>query len=75
MKTAEAWNGPLGRHWADHPDRYEAMPAPFDAALFDAATGAPVTAATRWGEDAADAVDFFVSRTQGRRSPTARTPR
>ncbi|MFC5173037.1 hypothetical protein [Streptomyces mutomycini] len=51
------------------------MPAPFDAALFDAATGAPVTAATRWGEDAADAVDFFVSRTQGRRSPTARTPR
>ncbi|MFI6120967.1 class I SAM-dependent methyltransferase [Streptomyces sp. NPDC051064] len=37
MNTAEAWNGPLGRHWADHPDRYDAMLAPFDAALFDAA--------------------------------------
>ncbi|MFH9612777.1 class I SAM-dependent methyltransferase [Streptomyces pratensis] len=37
MKAAEAWNGPVGRHWADHPDRYDAMLAPFDAALFDAA--------------------------------------
>ncbi|MER7140054.1 class I SAM-dependent methyltransferase [[Kitasatospora] papulosa] len=37
MKAAEAWNGSLGRHWAAHADRYDAMLAPFDAALFDAA--------------------------------------
>ncbi|MFI2779633.1 class I SAM-dependent methyltransferase [Streptomyces sp. ALB3] len=37
MKAAEAWNGPLGRHWAAHPGRYDAMLAPFDTALFGAA--------------------------------------
>ncbi|MFE5245064.1 MULTISPECIES: class I SAM-dependent methyltransferase [unclassified Streptomyces] len=37
MNAAEAWNGPLGRHWAAHAERYDAMLAPFDAALFEAA--------------------------------------
>ncbi|CAM5340493.1 class I SAM-dependent methyltransferase [Streptomyces atroolivaceus] len=37
MKAWEAWNGPLGRHWADHHERYDAMLAPFDTALFEAA--------------------------------------
>ncbi|WP_393062466.1 class I SAM-dependent methyltransferase [Streptomyces sp. LN549] len=37
MTVAEAWNGPLGQHWAAHPDRYNAMLDGFDAALFDAA--------------------------------------
>ncbi|MFD7864232.1 class I SAM-dependent methyltransferase [Streptomyces sp. NPDC059783] len=37
MNVAEAWNGPLGAHWAAHPDRYDAMLGGFDAALFEAA--------------------------------------
>lgn len=37
MTVAEAWNGPLGQHWAAHPDRYNAMLDGFDTALFDAA--------------------------------------
>ncbi|MEV0745647.1 class I SAM-dependent methyltransferase [Streptomyces sp. NPDC050273] len=37
MTVAKAWNGPLGQHWAAHPDRYDAMLDGFDAALFDAA--------------------------------------
>ncbi len=41
MSTAEAWNGPVGRHWAGHSDRYDAMLAPFDAPLFDAAAIEP----------------------------------
>ncbi|WP_326673479.1 class I SAM-dependent methyltransferase [Streptomyces sp. NBC_01257] len=38
MTVAEAWNGPLGQHWAAHPDRYNAMLDGFDEALFDAAS-------------------------------------
>lgn len=34
---AAAWNGPVGAHWAQHPDRYDAMMADFDDALFAAA--------------------------------------
>ncbi|MEU0370298.1 class I SAM-dependent methyltransferase [Streptomyces sp. NPDC006283] len=34
---AAAWNGPVGQHWAEHHDRYDAMLASFDAALFEAA--------------------------------------
>ncbi|MEU9095887.1 class I SAM-dependent methyltransferase [Streptomyces sp. NPDC048428] len=37
MTVAEAWNGPLGQHWAAHPDRYNAMLDGFDGPLFDAA--------------------------------------
>ncbi|WP_406090447.1 class I SAM-dependent methyltransferase [Streptomyces sp. NBC_01013] len=37
MTVAEAWNGPLGQHWAAHPDRYNAMLDGFDTALLDAA--------------------------------------
>ncbi|MFF3125846.1 class I SAM-dependent methyltransferase [Streptomyces sp. NPDC057908] len=37
MTVADAWNGPLGLHWADHPERYNAMLAGFDAPLFDVA--------------------------------------
>lgn len=37
MTVTDAWNGQLGRHWADHPDRYNAMVARFDEPLFDAA--------------------------------------
>ncbi|WP_413752380.1 class I SAM-dependent methyltransferase [Streptomyces sp. R-74717] len=37
MTVADAWNGPLGLHWADHPERYNAMLAEFDAPLFDVA--------------------------------------
>ncbi|MFD8686046.1 class I SAM-dependent methyltransferase [Streptomyces sp. NPDC059651] len=41
MTVAEAWNGPLGQHWADHPDRYDAMLDGFDGALFAAAAIGP----------------------------------
>ncbi|MFF1921838.1 class I SAM-dependent methyltransferase [Streptomyces sp. NPDC058221] len=37
MKVAEAWNGPVGQHWAAHPDRYNTMLEAFDGPLFDAA--------------------------------------
>lgn len=37
MTVTDAWNGSIGLHWADHPDRYNAMPAHFDEPLFDAA--------------------------------------
>lgn len=38
MKVAEAWNGPVGEHWAAHPDRNNAMLEAFDAPLFDTAS-------------------------------------
>ncbi|GHB17089.1 hypothetical protein GCM10010377_03640 [Streptomyces viridiviolaceus] len=38
---AEAWNGPVGNHWARHQARYDAMPAGVNGALFDAAAVAP----------------------------------
>lgn len=34
---AEAWNGPVGQHWANHHERYDGMLASFDEALFTAA--------------------------------------
>ncbi|GGT03411.1 methyltransferase [Streptomyces kurssanovii] len=34
---ADAWNGPVGQHWADHHERYDGMLASFDEALFAAA--------------------------------------
>ncbi|WP_405793299.1 class I SAM-dependent methyltransferase [Streptomyces sp. NBC_01506] len=37
VAVAEAWNGPFGAHWAEHPDRYNAMMANFDDPLFTAA--------------------------------------
>ncbi|MFC9245516.1 class I SAM-dependent methyltransferase [Streptomyces sp. NPDC057136] len=37
MTVAAAWNGPLGAHWADHSDRYDAMLSAFDGPLIDAA--------------------------------------
>lgn len=37
MSIAAAWNGPVGMHWAAHSERYDAMLAPFDAPLLDAA--------------------------------------
>ncbi|MGW1553629.1 class I SAM-dependent methyltransferase [Streptomyces sp. NPDC002346] len=37
MTVTDAWNGPIGLHWADHPDRYNTMLARFDEPLFDAA--------------------------------------
>ncbi|MEK8145661.1 class I SAM-dependent methyltransferase [Streptomyces sp. M10(2022)] len=37
MSVAEAWNGPVGQHWAGNSGRYDAMLAQFDAPLFDAA--------------------------------------
>lgn len=33
---AELWNGAEGRDWADHPERYEPMLAPFGARVLDA---------------------------------------
>ncbi|MFF1832871.1 class I SAM-dependent methyltransferase [Streptomyces sp. NPDC058231] len=41
MTVTDAWNGPIGRHWADHPERYDAMVAAFDEPLFDAAAIGP----------------------------------
>lgn len=35
--VADAWNGPVGAHWAEHHTRYDAMLAGFDDALFAAA--------------------------------------
>lgn len=35
--VADAWNGPVGAHWAEHHTRYNAMLADFDDALFAAA--------------------------------------
>ncbi|MGW0549143.1 class I SAM-dependent methyltransferase [Streptomyces altiplanensis] len=35
--VAEAWDGPVGAHWAEHQDRYDAMVSDFDDALFAAA--------------------------------------
>lgn len=40
-RQAEAWNGPVGTHWADHQARYDAMPAGVNDALFEAAAVAP----------------------------------
>jgi len=34
---AALWDGPVGAHWASAAERYDAMMAGFDAALFDAA--------------------------------------
>ncbi|WP_267243932.1 class I SAM-dependent methyltransferase [Streptomyces sp. PR69] len=34
---AEAWNGYEGRHWAAHPDRYDALNDPANTPLLDAA--------------------------------------
>ncbi|MGW6307104.1 class I SAM-dependent methyltransferase [Streptomyces niveus] len=36
--VADAWNGPVGAHWAEHHTRYDAMLAEFDDALFAAAS-------------------------------------
>ncbi|MEV7238838.1 hypothetical protein AB0N06_34500 [Streptomyces sp. NPDC051020] len=38
MTVTDAWNGPIGLHWADHPDRYNAMLARFDEPLFDSSS-------------------------------------
>ncbi len=35
--VAEAWDGPVGAHWAEHQDRYDAMVSDFNDALFAAA--------------------------------------
>lgn len=35
--VAEAWDGPVGAHWAEHQDRYDAMVSGFNDALFAAA--------------------------------------
>ncbi|MFI8952114.1 class I SAM-dependent methyltransferase [Streptomyces sp. NPDC053750] len=40
-RQAEAWNGPVGQHWATHQARYDAMLAGVNDALFDAAAVAP----------------------------------
>ncbi|MEU9863652.1 class I SAM-dependent methyltransferase [Streptomyces sp. NPDC047971] len=37
QQQAEAWNGWEGQHWADHPERYDAMLEGFNAPLFEAA--------------------------------------
>ncbi|MEU5509416.1 class I SAM-dependent methyltransferase [Streptomyces fungicidicus] len=36
-QQAEAWNDWEGRHWAEHPERYNGMLEAFNAPLFDAA--------------------------------------
>jgi SAM-dependent methyltransferase len=33
----QAWNGPVGQHWADHADSYDGLVRGFNAALFAAA--------------------------------------
>lgn len=35
--VAEAWDGPVGAHWAEHQDHYDAMLSGFNDALFAAA--------------------------------------
>ncbi|MFE0805681.1 class I SAM-dependent methyltransferase [Streptomyces sp. NPDC058812] len=40
-RQAEAWNGPVGPHWAGRQDRYDAMPAGVNDALFGAAAVVP----------------------------------
>ncbi|MFF8779424.1 class I SAM-dependent methyltransferase [Streptomyces sp. NPDC015140] len=40
-RQAEAWNGPVGAHWATHQARYDAMLAGLNDALFGAAAVAP----------------------------------
>lgn len=40
-RQAEAWNGAVGAHWAGHQDRYDAMLAGVNDALFGAAAVAP----------------------------------
>ncbi|MGW0520288.1 class I SAM-dependent methyltransferase [Crossiella sp. NPDC003009] len=37
QQQAQAWNDWEGRHWADHPERYNAMTEAFNAPLFAAA--------------------------------------
>ncbi|MER7176354.1 class I SAM-dependent methyltransferase [Streptomyces mesophilus] len=37
----DPWNGPVGTHWANHHERYDAMLNEFDAALFEAAAIRP----------------------------------
>lgn len=41
IEQAEAWNGWEGAHWAQNPDRYNAMVAGFDEELFRAAAIGP----------------------------------
>lgn len=41
LRQELAWNGPLGRHWAAHDRRFDAMLGDADAALFEAAAIAP----------------------------------
>ncbi|MBO1331176.1 class I SAM-dependent methyltransferase [Streptomyces sp. VRA16 Mangrove soil] len=40
-RQAHAWNGPLGRHWADHHRRFDTMLGEADEALFAAAAIGP----------------------------------
>ncbi|WP_328563604.1 class I SAM-dependent methyltransferase [Streptomyces coelicoflavus] len=40
-RQAAVWNGPVGTHWATHQDRYDAMLAGLNDALFGAAAVAP----------------------------------
>ncbi|MEV0223829.1 class I SAM-dependent methyltransferase [Streptomyces sp. NPDC050704] len=40
-RQAQAWNGPVGAHWAAHHERYDAMLSGVDDALFEAAAIAP----------------------------------
>lgn len=37
VEQAEYWNGPEGRHWADHEDRFDEMLVPFVEPVLDAA--------------------------------------
>lgn len=67
MTATDTWNGPIGRHWADHPDRYNAMLAGFDAPLFDAAA---IAAADRVLDIGCGS--GHTTRTAARRAPRGR---
>ncbi|MFI7336858.1 class I SAM-dependent methyltransferase [Streptomyces sp. NPDC050085] len=41
LRQEQAWNGPLGRHWATHHRRFDALLGEADEALFTAAAIAP----------------------------------
>ncbi|MGY0019673.1 class I SAM-dependent methyltransferase [Streptomyces sp. cg35] len=41
LRQEQAWNGPLGRHWATHHRRFDALLGEADEALFAAAAIAP----------------------------------
>ncbi|MFJ9038236.1 class I SAM-dependent methyltransferase [Streptomyces sp. NPDC102406] len=41
LRQRQAWNGPLGHHWADHHRRFDAMLGEADEALFEAAALTP----------------------------------